>query len=70
MLSISKRELELRSRACMLLEKTKNMPKKYVTERNKLLSLGRIKKLKDTDYVYWDEFISKVEDLISSQEEN
>lgn len=64
MLSLTKKELELRSRACMLLEKTKMEPEKYSTERKTLFSLENASLTSDSDYSYWDNLVSKIEDLV------
>ncbi len=64
MLSLSKKELELRSRACMLLEKTKLQAEKYTLERKKLFELEYVDVITDTDFSYWDNIISRIEDLV------
>lgn len=64
MLSFTKKELELRSRACMLLEKTKLNPQKYASERKLLLDLENVNLNSDSNYNYWDNIVSKIEDLV------
>lgn len=48
----------------MLLEKTKSQSEKYASERKMLFQLEHVNVIADTDYTYWDNLISKIEDLV------